>query len=517
MLKLLIADDEKVVLNGLKNIIDWEKLDYSICAEATNGEEALEKILLLQPHLVLLDIKMPKLIGTEVVKQAREQGFKGRFIIISGYSDFKYAQEALRYGVDFYLTKPVDEDELENAAKTIAKALYQLQEEQKTLETYRTKARETILKNLLTGQSTPSKMEMHELHLNAPIYQIVIYESFSKDQFFTLYNFEDLLLINNENYTAFDVIHYQGKHVLLLKGNHSMERFQNFLSHYKRPLQIGSPLHSLFLSYGSPVYKLEDVSSSYNESIALLQRRFFCNPHQHFIGPQDLPCLQETSFVITSDLSLSYCDTFTNYIQSFNRNKLIDTLSELHQKLTHTLDDLNTIKYFLTDIYLQVKARITHLYSTISIPFPSNTSVITYIENTCYLYEIITFIYEQFEMVMKAIGNTSTESVLDDILYYIEHNFHTNLKLETIAPLFGYNSSYLGKLFTKKVGQPFNHYLDEVRIKHAKTLLLQADLKVYEISDQLGYKNVDYFHKKFKKHVGQSPAEYRKEATQCMS
>lgn len=516
MFKLLIADDEKVVLNGLKNIIDWEELDYSICAEATNGQEALEKILLLQPDLVLLDIRMPKLLGTEVVKQARQEGFKGRFIIISGYSDFKYAQEALQYGVDFYLTKPVDEDELKDAAQTIAKTLYQLQEQQKTLETYRIKARETILKNLLTGNFLPSKIELNELHLNASVYQIVVYESFAKDHFFTLYNFEDLLLINNENHMAFDVIHYQGKHVLLLKGEHCIDRFRNFLNHYKRPLQVGSPLHSLFLSYGSPVYKFEDICLSYNESMTLLKRRFFCAPHQHFIGPQSLPKLQDETFFITSELSLCYCSTFTDYIQSFNRNKLMDTLSDLHQKLTLITDDFSTIKHFLTDIYLQVKARITHLYNTISIPFPSNTSVITYIENTPYLYDIITFLHEQFEMVIKAIGNTSTESVLDDILYFIEHNFHTNLKLETIAPLFGYNSSYLGKLFTKKVGQPFNLYLDTVRIRHAQSLLLQEDLKVYEVSDQVGYKNVDYFHKKFKKLTGQSPAEYRKEAVECI-
>ncbi len=111
---------------------------------------------------------------------------------------------------------------------------------------------------------------------------------------------------------------------------------------------------------------------------------------------------------------------------------------------------------------------------------------------------------------MNSIGNSSRDSILDDIIFYIDHNYQTNIKLETIAPLFGYNSAYLGKIFSKTVGENFNNYVDSIRIKHAKQLIIENKLKVYEISEAVGYKNVDYFHKKFKKYVGQSPAEYRK-------
>ncbi len=86
----------------------------------------------------------------------------------------------------------------------------------------------------------------------------------------------------------------------------------------------------------------------------------------------------------------------------------------------------------------------------------------------------------------------------------------TQEQLEAIAPLIGYNSSYLGKIFTKNVGENFNSYLDRVRIEHSKALLLEDNCRVYEISERVGYKNVDYFHKKFKKYTGMSPAEFRK-------
>ena len=113
--------------------------------------------------------------------------------------------------------------------------------------------------------------------------------------------------------------------------------------------------------------------------------------------------------------------------------------------------------------------------------------------------------------MMSSIGSSNRDSVLDDILHYIDHNYPENITLESIAPLFGYNHSYLGKIFTKKMGQSFNSYVDHVRIEQAKRLLLRDDSKVYAIAQQVGYKNVDYFHLKFKKYVGQSPAEFRKQ------
>lgn len=118
---------------------------------------------------------------------------------------------------------------------------------------------------------------------------------------------------------------------------------------------------------------------------------------------------------------------------------------------------------------------------------------------------------EQFEIIMNATGNPSHNNVLDDILYHIDHNYYNNIKSESIAPLFGYNSAYLGKIFNKTVGKSFNSYVDHVRIEHSKEMPLSNNLKVYEVAERVGYRNVDYFYKKFWKYVGESPAEFRKQ------
>ena len=189
---------------------------------------------------------------------------------------------------------------------------------------------------------------------------------------------------------------------------------------------------------------------------------------------------------------------------------LSETLKELNQTLFTTSNSIESIKLFLADLYLQIKERIHHLYNTIEIPFPGNSDIIRFMESQYYLYDITHFFEEQFELIMNYIGSSSRDSVLDDILHYINHNYAENITLENIAPLFGYNSSYLGKIFNKKMGENFNSYVDHIRIEHSKQLLLNDSLKVYQVAEKVGYRNVDYFHIKFKKYVGQSPAEFRR-------
>ncbi|MFA9377587.1 MAG: response regulator [Lachnotalea sp.] len=509
-MNVFIADDEVIIREGLKCIVDWELLGFHICGEASNGEDTLTAILTLNPDLVLLDIRMPKLQGTDIVRLARESNFKGHFIILSGFSDFKYAQTAIRYSVDFYLTKPIDEDELSNAVTSVKETIEKEQLHTHSIKHFKEKAKHTILRDIILNTGDIDTINLKEINILSTIYQIVIYENYNVDTFGQIYSFTDLLKVTNQNNKSFEYIKMHQKDVILLKGSFALERFGNILHHYEKTPQKGSPLDSIFLTYGRIVTKAEDIHSSYEDALSLLNRRFYCEQNQHVIGYDQLPAFKKDSYEIKPLEANLYCEQLCDNIQSYNRNMIANILTSLEKNLYYTNSDLSSIKLFLADIYLQIKQSINHIYSTTDIPFPTNSAVIDFIDSKYYLYEIILFFSEQFEMIMNAIGNSSSDSVLDDIVHYINHNFHDNIKLETIAPLFGYNSSYLGKIFSKKVGESFNSYIDHVRINNSKELLLENTLKVYEISEHVGYKNVDYFHKKFKKYVGESPAEFRK-------
>ncbi len=516
MYQVLIVDDETLIRDGLKCIMDWEAAGFSICGEAANGEDALKLILANQPDLVLMDIRMPKMQGLEVVKASREQGFNGKFIILSGYSDFKYAQEAIRFGVEFYLTKPIDEDELSDSLQKIKQSLDNEVRNLDNIEQLRKRAKDVILQELITGEEdTLEKLiesNITDLDLDADVYQVVIYENFSQTPGSVSYSFAELLKVSNHENHTFHHFEVDQKDVILLKGSYAINRFNNFLKHYNQstPPQKGSPMDTLFLAYGKPVETLSQVHLSYQDAHWLIAHRFFCVQGQHTLSYEEMPDFNQATLQLSPEKLAEFTDYLVGYLQTFNRKNVSETLSRLEEYLYNVQNDITEVKLFLTDLYLRIKEKINLVYHTLNIPFLSNSKVIEFIEKKYYMYEIFQFLSEQFEMIMKATGNASRNSVLDDILYYIDHNYQNNIKLETLAPLFGYNSAYLGKIFNKTVGESFNSYVDKMRIEHSKQLLLENTYKVYEIAERVGYRNVDYFHKKFRKYVGESPAEFRK-------
>lgn len=469
----------------------------------------------------MLDVKMPKMHGTEVIRLARECGYQGRCIILSGYSDFKYAQEAIKSGVSSYLTKPIDEEELIETVTQIKEELSREKERSCHLAVFQHKAKNVTLHELITGTlSTPLSEEyIDNFHLRSDVYQVVLCEDFHTQAAYAPYTFAQLLKVTNRDNNIFDHLEIDNRDIVLLKGAHGLNRLSDFLERFEEnPPQEKSPLESMFLAYGRPVTSLEDIHLSYEDASTLLSRRFFCSQEQHAIGydmlpgflslsgppyPQGPPASAEAVFH-------DFTSRLTGYIQSYNRKMMVETLSDLECALPQVPGGISEIKLFLTDLYLKIKENVCRSFSSLDLPFAANSTVLEFIGSRNYLYEIIQFLSEQFEMVMKATGNPSRDTVLDDVLYYIDHNFRNNIKLETIAPLFGYNSAYLGKIFTKSVGESFNSYIDHKRIEYSKKLLSENKLKVYEIAEQAGYKNVDYFHKKFRKYVGESPAEFRK-------
>ena len=278
---------------------------------------------------------------------------------------------------------------------------------------------------------------------------MVMYENFQIGEMDLPYQFADLFMVADSGTNSFEHFVVKGKNVLLLKGNFAIEKFQRFLRHYEFAPQKGSPLDTLFISYGSAVTDIKDLKKSYEQAMTLLGRRFFCEKGQHVLGYKELPKEQEERIALDISQVEVYCAIVTDYLQTFNRRKVQETLRELEAYLYQVDADISAVKLFATDLYLQIKETMTHRYNAMAIPFDSNQDIIAFINEQHYLYEITDYFAEQFEEVMSSIGNSSRDSVLDDILYYIEHNYSSNIKLESIASLFGYNSSSLVKFLIK--------------------------------------------------------------------
>lgn len=119
MIKVVIVDDEPKLRQGLQTLIPWESLGFIVTATAANGKEALEVIEEKAPDVVIVDIRMPVMDGLQLIEHLRSNGHHLHFMILSGYADFEYAKQAIKYGVFGYLVKPVDIDEMSSSLKRI--------------------------------------------------------------------------------------------------------------------------------------------------------------------------------------------------------------------------------------------------------------------------------------------------------------------------------------------------------------------------------------------------------------
>ena len=503
MYRILVADDEALIRQGIQCLLDYEALGFTICGEAASGEQALEKILGLQPDVVLMDIRMPGMTGLEVIRSAQEQGFRGKVLIISGFSDFSYAQEAIRCGVQGYLTKPIDEEELEKLLRQFKTELDQESSRDSATQHYRKMARASLISDIFQGKLPPEGVDLLQLELAAPCYQVVLWDNLAP----SLPDLPQRLSLSAHP-ELYDAVEIQGVHALLLRGTPPVRQLAPLL---QRNRQTQAELDGLFLACGDAVSGLHRVCESFRQAMQLYRRRFFCQPGQHILDSSALETIPTRVTPLDDDAMQRYTTRILDCLHAFNRRELVQILQQLEETLFASGNPPEALKLFLTDLYLQIKENMCRLYPDCTIPFYSNTVIIHSMEQTLFLHEGILFLAGRFEMIMNAIGASNRDSVLDDVLHYIHHNYASNITLESIAPLFGYNRSYLGKIFAKKTGQSFNSYVDQVRVERAKELLLSSDTKVYAIAQRVGYKNVDYFHIKFKKIVNMSPAEFRKE------
>lgn len=138
--KVLIVDDELLARRMLKESIVWEDYGYTVCAEARNGQEGLEKVKWNNPDLIFVDIKMPLMDGLEMVKELNRKGFVGKIVMLSCYDDFSYVREAMRYGaIDYLLKHTFEEKDLSELLSRVEKSV---RKEETRLESF----------NLLKGE-----------------------------------------------------------------------------------------------------------------------------------------------------------------------------------------------------------------------------------------------------------------------------------------------------------------------------------------------------------------------------
>jgi two-component system response regulator YesN len=121
--RVVIADDEPIIREGIRDAVDWESLGLEVVAEAGDGEEALELALRHRANVLLVDINMPIMNGLTLIREVKEQLPNIRVVIVTGHDEFGYAQQAIRFGVDEYILKPANPDQLNEVLLRVKREL----------------------------------------------------------------------------------------------------------------------------------------------------------------------------------------------------------------------------------------------------------------------------------------------------------------------------------------------------------------------------------------------------------
>ena len=502
MYKAMIIDDESIVRWGIRDLIPWETEGFSLCEDGKDGRDGLKKLLENRPDLVLVDIKMPGIDGIELIRQARKEGFDGRFIILTGYSEFEFAQSAIPLGVEEYLLKPIDEDDLALCVRKIYEKLEKQEGEKRYHSENEDVAREEVLRKILLNagsqETLKGQMERYRISFGEGVLCVAILTDREISGTEPGRDFADK--VNNflQDTSLYCQKARMDNQVVLISHGLDYKSWGGMLTERNQFLKKKYPT-GLLTSVGNNVNKWYDLCYSYEFAKFMLEQEFL-------LGQYDVLSIQaiEEQQKIAENLPADY------YVMLIEVGDL-DGIRECVEKYK-TFCIKNLMKEM--DIKIQILYNLMVIRNSIGKKYDIPEDTIAKRMEELNQAQKLDYVMELYTQIMqdmcKEIESGASDTVIKRMYYYMEKNFHQDLKLENFAKMFNYNTNYLGRIFRKEIGDSFNNLLDTIRITNAKRLLTETDLKVYQISEQVGYKNIDYFYLKFKKYVGISPMEYKK-------
>ncbi|MGN1106069.1 MAG: response regulator [Huintestinicola sp.] len=494
MFKVLLVDDEPNVRMGIKMMIPWEEIGCEIIGEAEDGDDGLSKIMISRPDIVIADIKMPGKTGIEMTEAAKALGFKGKVIILSGYSDFSYAKTAISLGVENFILKPVDEDELTEAIKAAGDKIKSEREKNYRQEIGSEYLYEQRLKGLFAGDEGHIADAAAEGLYSTYCAAVIGFDDgqgSDSDSTGAVRSFFDNM--KNVDIVSVDISGVLG----LLFKDWEYDAVKEALIRLNESL-----MGRAFIACGSSVSSPGEICSSYGEARSIYANKFIFR-HCGIAAPDLLKKSSDND-------DMDYAAQLYAYMEINDTEKLSRTL-DMFMESMQTMDNTpEKAKISCITLLMDIRSRIVRSASDKKPETLISDEFVSQIGTLSSLRDIIEEMRKCLISVSDVCFSKTTKSNMERVVQYIRANYNRELRLEMLAGIFGYNSAYLGKVFHQYTGENFNNYLDEIRISEAKRLLAEEDYKVYEVAEMVGYSNINYFHNKFKKYVGVSPLSYKK-------
>lgn len=537
MMKLLAVDDEMLVLVGLKSMLDWKSLGIEYAGTAHNGQQALEQIEQIKPEIVLIDINMPVKNGLEVAKECREKyGKLPVFIFLTSYEEFSFAQEAVSVQALDYLVKiSLTPKKLE---KSIRKAIDQINEIKKTLagtentatngntaqdvSVYRDRFFIRLFNNYFeNAEQSAAAAEELGIKFAPGKYLVVLCKIASRSgremngsQYAKLS--DSAVQIAEETVNRFfpcyavavDVHNFA---LVIMKGGKDVRRavMADVLPKVQEVVFSYFSV-DVFCAVGLPVEKPSEICNSYYSAYLASESNDEENPIVSADDKYDVP--EQSSFI------------------SEKRSDFIQALENLNPERIHAIID-DFVSYYsqhIAERFGAMDCACFMLYASCTmIPdgekkldslFGQDSGGIKSIYQMRTTKEILSWMNRLAAGIDDTLAEkriTYKDRIIDSVKEYIRINITRRLTLNEVSDVFGFTPNYLSQMFAKSGDIGFVEYVTAQKVAAAEKLLeADANIRIYELAERLGFESAFYFSTVFKKVKGCSPSEYREKFLQ---
>jgi two-component system response regulator YesN len=514
---VLLVDDERIIREGLARKVPWSRYGLTLCEQAADGEEGLGKIRSGDIHVVITDIKMPGIDGLELIRRARQIKPDVRFIVLSGYDEFEFAQTAMQYGVRHYLLKPTKMQEIDKILREVCADLSRQEEERGFVE----KIKQTMERNLpLIKEQFFRDLIMHKMYTSREMSSYLSFFGISTESVRSVtllvfapageQSFERLLTLQLISQRCLEsaglilttiikealvvVVGDTETEELLKRIEEIKSRFRRFDS---RPVTVAV----------SGRAALDAIHTLYKEARNLLKHSFYYG-EDSVITRQE--ALEGTGGYDRSDLHY-YIEEACLAIQCGNDQDFRKVMGCFWSELRTQKLPRRSIRDAVIDLLLSAARyddyeRVNYYIDYIKRIAETDTleELEKMIDKCC--GAVVRWNFEQFSSRKSRLVEKLKSETRENLA-------RPELTLKWLAQTLVYaNVDYLSKLFKRETGETFKHYLTGLRVEEAKNLLQRSPgIPVAEVARRAGFgENARYFCTVFRKCVGQPPAEYRR-------
>ncbi|GAB6990783.1 response regulator [Paenibacillus pini] len=527
MYKVIIVDDEAVVRDGLKRTIDWNAHGFELIGDYANGREAWEAIELTLPDLVISDISMPFMDGLELAGAVADAYPYIKMIILTGFDEFEYAQQAIRLKVSDFVLKPITAHEIRDL---LLKVKQEMDEETQShedlsrlynqLKQSMPLLKERFLERLVVNGIRNSEMEERFAYFGirplTPPYLIMVadIDDFGIRQIRD--NGHDTEILR---YAAFNLLEEISLRENLMLFRTREERMVLIVTGeseesalYERAFRIAEEARHFIEKYlkftvtigvGQTCEMPEQLTLSYKSAISALDYRFLLGKNR-----------------VLSILDMEARPSFPDQPRADWDRKLASavktgSLQDIHQLIRELVIDLKKSLVPMDACLLQIQKVLLSLLNTIQeLGLQDYRPILlTDVYRFKTLDEIEVWLIDTLTAVMTAIADNRNHFTLTQVrkaVDYIETNYaDEKMSLQDICRHVLMSTSYFSLVFKQHTSETFVEYLTRTRMEKAKEMLQHTSLKFYEIAAKVGYGDPNYFSILFKKHAGITPREFR--------